>query len=67
MGWTYWAYKHWDDPTTADDSQGLFTDDADLSHGQDGQAAPARAHLPAGHRRHPDQVYATTPPPACSR
>ena len=31
MGWTYWAYKHWDDPTTADDSQGLFTDDADLS------------------------------------
>ena len=31
MGWTYWAYKHWDDPTTADASQGLFTDDADLS------------------------------------
>jgi hypothetical protein len=31
MGWTYWAYKHWDDPTTADDSQGLFADDADLS------------------------------------
>jgi hypothetical protein len=31
MGWTYWAYKHWDDPTTADDSQGLFNDDADLS------------------------------------
>jgi hypothetical protein len=31
MGWTYWAYKHWDDPTTADDSQGLFTDDSDLS------------------------------------
>ena len=30
MGWTYWAYKHWDDPTTADASQGLFTDDADL-------------------------------------
>ena len=31
MGWMYWAYKHWDDPTTADDAQGLFTDDADLS------------------------------------
>ena len=31
MGWTYWAYKHWEDPTTADASQGLFTDDADLS------------------------------------
>ncbi len=31
MGWTYWAYKHWDDPTTADASQGLFTDDADLT------------------------------------
>jgi hypothetical protein len=31
MGWMYWAYKHWDDPTTADAAQGLFTDDADLS------------------------------------
>jgi len=31
MGWMYWAYKHWDDPTTADSAQGLFTDDADLS------------------------------------
>jgi endoglycosylceramidase len=31
MGWMYWAYKHWDDPTTADEAQGLFTDDADLS------------------------------------
>lgn len=30
MGWLYWAYKHWDDPTTADDAQGLFADDADL-------------------------------------
>ena len=31
MGWLYWAYKHWDDPTTADTAQGLFIDDADLS------------------------------------
>lgn len=31
MGWMYWAYKHWDDPTTADAAQGLFTDDADLT------------------------------------
>jgi hypothetical protein len=31
MSWMYWAYKHWDDPTTADDAQGLFTDDADLT------------------------------------
>ena len=31
MGWTYWAYKRWNDPTTADTAQGLFTDDADLS------------------------------------
>jgi hypothetical protein len=31
MGWTYWAYKHWADPTTADESQGLFADDAELS------------------------------------
>jgi len=30
MGWMYWAYKHWDDPTTADAAQGLFADDADL-------------------------------------
>jgi endoglycosylceramidase len=31
MGWTHWAYKRWDDPTTADTSQGLFRDDADPS------------------------------------
>jgi endoglycosylceramidase len=30
MGWTHWAYKYWNDPTTADTSQGLFTDDTDL-------------------------------------
>jgi endoglycosylceramidase len=29
--WMHWAYKHWDDPTTADGAQGMFTDDADLS------------------------------------
>ncbi len=27
MGWTHWAYKFWNDPTTADQSQGLFRDD----------------------------------------
>ena len=31
MGWTHWAYKYWNDPTTADGDQGLFRDDADLS------------------------------------
>jgi hypothetical protein len=31
MSWLYWAYKRWDDPTTADTAQGLFTNDADLS------------------------------------
>ena len=31
MGWTHWAYKFWNDPTTADGDQGLFRDDADLS------------------------------------
>ncbi len=31
MGWTQWAYKFWNDPTTADGDQGLFRDDADLS------------------------------------
>jgi len=37
MGWMYWAYKHWDDPTTADAAQGLFTDDADLSTVKEGK------------------------------
>jgi hypothetical protein len=31
MGWTHWAYKFWNDPTTADGDQGLFTDDTDLT------------------------------------
>jgi endoglycosylceramidase len=31
MGWTHWAYKLWNDPTTADGDQGLFTDDTDFS------------------------------------
>lgn len=31
MGWSHWAYKRWNDPTTADDAQGLFRDDADPS------------------------------------
>ena len=31
MGWLHWAYKRWDDPTTTDDAQGMFADDADLS------------------------------------
>jgi endoglycosylceramidase len=34
VGWQYWAYKEWNDPTTQSQgsgAQGLFTDDADLS------------------------------------
>lgn len=31
MGWMHWAYKNWTDPTTADEKQGLFVDDGDLS------------------------------------
>jgi hypothetical protein len=31
MGWTHWAYKYWNDPTTADRAQGLFADDRDFS------------------------------------
>ncbi len=31
MGWTHWAYKQWQDPTTADDAQGMFHDDTDFS------------------------------------
>jgi Glycoside hydrolase family 5 C-terminal domain len=30
-GWMHWAYKTWRDPTTADQAQGLFLDDADLA------------------------------------
>lgn len=29
--WMHWAYKQWGDPTTADQAQGMFHDDADLS------------------------------------
>jgi len=29
--WMHWAYKQWQDPTTADVAQGMFTDDADLA------------------------------------
>jgi hypothetical protein len=35
MGWLYWAYKFWNDPTTADTDQGLFHDDADLTSTKD--------------------------------
>lgn len=31
MGWSHWSYKRWQDPTTADDAQGMFTDDTDFS------------------------------------
>lgn len=32
--WMYWSYKGWNDPTTADGSQGLFTEDGDLTSGK---------------------------------
>jgi endoglycosylceramidase len=31
VGWTYWAYKAWSDPTGSPGHEGLFTNDADLS------------------------------------
>ncbi len=31
VGWMHWSYKQWNDPTTADPAQGMFTDDADLT------------------------------------
>ncbi|MDB5985912.1 MAG: endoglycoceramidase, partial [Nevskia sp.] len=32
LGWMYWAYKYWNDPTTSGgNTQSLFTDDADLT------------------------------------
>jgi endoglycosylceramidase len=37
MGWLHWAYKRWDDPTTADDAQGMFADDADLTSVKEGK------------------------------
>ena len=51
MGWTHWAYKFWNDPTTADGAQGLFRDDADLASRQAGQAAAAGPHLRPGDGR----------------
>jgi hypothetical protein len=38
MGWTHWAYKYWNDPTTADSAQGLFDDDTDLGSLKKGKA-----------------------------
>ena len=31
VGWTYWAYKAWHDPTGSPDHESLFADDSDLS------------------------------------
>jgi endoglycosylceramidase len=31
LGWLYWAYKAWDDPTGNPAAEGLFASDADLS------------------------------------
>jgi len=60
MGWTHWAYKRWDDPTTADGDQGLFTDDTDLSSVKSGKVrllvrtyAQATAGTPLVMRFHP--------------
>jgi endoglycosylceramidase len=37
MGWTHWAYKFWNDPTTADTDQGLFRDDRRLASAKTGK------------------------------
>ncbi len=37
MGWTHWAYKFWNDPTTADNAQGLFRDDRKFSTAKQGK------------------------------
>ena len=37
MGWSHWAYKFWNDPTTADDAQGLFRDDRKFSTAKTGK------------------------------
>ena len=43
MGWTHWAYKQWQDPTTADDAQGMFRDDAVRATGVGTGAQPSPA------------------------
>ena len=41
LGWIYWAYKNWHDPTTSASTaaQGMFADDADLSTVKTGKLA----------------------------
>lgn len=38
VGWMYWQYKNWNDPTGAKETEGLFTDDADLRTLKPGKA-----------------------------
>ena len=52
MGWTHWAYKFWNDPTTADGDQGLFARRRGPLLGEAGQgcgcwSAPTRRPWPA--------------------
>ncbi len=50
MGWTHWAYKFWNDPTTADNAQGLFRNDRKFSSAKQASCAswcaPTRGPLP---------------------
>ena len=50
MGWTHWAYKRWNDPTTADGAQGLFPTTPTLL-GEARQGPAAGAHLRPGDGR----------------
>ncbi len=51
MGWTHWAYKQWQDPTTADDAQGMFHDDTDFASVKADKLPRAGPHLRPGDRR----------------
>ncbi len=49
-GWTYWAYKGWNDPTGNPGGEGLFSDDSDLTteKPKDGLLIRPYAQLVAG-------------------
>jgi hypothetical protein len=59
MGWLYWAYKYWNDPTTADTDQGMFTDDANLATAKPKLAQLVRSYPQATAGR--DLVYKYDP------
>jgi endoglycosylceramidase len=60
MSWLYWAYKYWNDPTTADTHQGVFVDDADISNPKPKLAQLVRSYPQATAGRDLHYSYDTT-------